>query len=177
MFLPKSKYKGPFTASDGDKKVLVLETKEVYKGQYFITYKDQLFEGRFPKEAGRELIFAKVLEEQEKTKRESNIPSASSPVPTEKDYENKFFNRYFAKDKRSGKIIEVDLKEYKKLSKMNSFTGTELKWWIEGPVEDTFFNGYLYVGAINRNKKTVEQAEKDMRGLKSFLFDLKEFVI
>jgi len=177
MYLPKSKYKGPFTASDGDKKVLVLDTKEVYKGQYFITYKDELYEGRFPKEAGRRLIFEKVLLQQQEDEKKSSMPKAAVIKPTEKDYENKKFKRFFSRDKRSGKILEVDLKEYKNIKKYPSFTGVELDWWIEGPAEDTYYNGYLYEGAITRNTKTLDKAELTCKGIKDYLFLLDEFVI
>ena len=177
MYLPKSKYKGPFTASSGDKKVLVEETKEVYKGQYFITYKDELYEGRFPKEAGRKLIFEKTLLEKEEAAKQTKAPKAELIVPTEKDYENKKFKRYFSRDKRSGKIIEVGLKEFKNIKNYPSYTGVELEWWIEGPAQDTEYNGYLYEGAISRNKKAVAKANKTCLGIKDYLFTLDEFVL
>lgn len=177
MFLPKSKYKGPFTASDGEKKILVEATKEVFKGQYFITYKNELFEGRFPKEAGRKLIYATELEKKEK---ESNVLPTPKPAlikPTEKDYENKRFTRYFVQDKRTEKILEVNLATFKESIKLPSYKTLSLEWWIEGPVEDTYFNGYLYIGAKSRNLKTVETAEKSLKGIKNYLFQLDEFVI
>ena len=177
MYLPKSKYKGPFSASGGDKKVLVLETEEVYRGKYFVTYKGKLFEGRFPKEAGRELIFEKTLLKKRAEENVTPTPTSSLIVPTEKDYQNKQFKRYFSRDKRTGKIIEVDLKEYKNIKNYPSFTGLEISWWIEGPALDTKYNGYLYEGAISRNKKALTKAEKTFPGISSYLFSLDEFVL
>lgn len=177
MYLPKSKYKGPFTAADGAKKVLILDTKEVYKGKYFVTYKDELYEGRFPKEAGRQLIFESELLKREKDSKKELKPKPSLVVPTEKDYENKKFKRYFSKDRRSGKIIEINLKEFKNLKKYPSYIGLELDWWIQGPVEDTLYNNYLYKGAATRNRETVNKYKKSFRGLDEYLFALDEFVV
>lgn len=177
MYLPKSKYKGPFTASDGDRKVLVLDTKEVFKGQYFITYKDELYEGRFPKEAGRKLIYATEVAKKEENSNTYDTIKAVTIQPTEKDYENKLFKRYFLKDKRTSKIIEVDLKGYKDGVKIPSYYSLELDWWIEGPSKDTYYNGYLYEGAISRNTKAVMRAEKSFSGIKDYLFQLDEFVV
>ena len=177
MYLPKSKYKGPFTAADGAKKVLVLDTKEVYKGKYFVTYKDELFEGRFPKEAGRKLIFQDTLLKKEEEKNTPLKPIPSLVIPVEADYENKKFKRYFSRDRRSGKIVELSLKEFKKVKKYPSYRCIELEWWIEGPVEDTSYNGYIYKGAETRNLETLNLHTKDFFGIKDYLYTLDEFVV
>jgi len=177
MYLPKSKYKGPFTAADGAKKVLVLDTKEVYSGKYFVTYKDELFEGRFPKEAGRKLIFQETLLKKAEEKNAPLKPIPSLVVPKETDYENKKFKRYFSKDRRSGKIVELDLKEYNKVKKYPSYRCLELDWWIEGPVKDTTYNGYVYKGAETRNLETLNLHTKDFFGIKDYLYALDEFVV
>ena len=177
MYLPKSKYKGPFTAADGAKKVLVLDTKEIYKGKYFVTYKDELYEGRFPKEAGRQLIFESVLLKKEKESSRELKPQPSLVIPTEKDYESKKFKRYFSRDKRSGKIIELNRKEFNNLKKYPSYMGLELEGWIEGPVKDTLYNNYLYKGAATRNRETINKHKKAFKGIEEYLFALDEFVV
>ena len=177
MYLPKSKYKGPFTAADGAKKVLVLDSKEIYSGKYFVTYKDELYEGRFPKEAGRQLIFESVLLENEKQRSKELKPQPSLVIPTEKDYEGKKFKRYFSRDKRSGKIIELNRKEFNNLKKYPSYIGMELEWWLEGPVKDTFYNNYLYKGAATRNRETLNKHKKTFKGIEEYLFALDEFVV
>jgi hypothetical protein len=53
----------------------------------------------------------------------------------------------------------------------------EITWWIEGPALDTKYNGYLYEGAISRNKKALAKAEKTFPGISSYLFSLDEFVL
>ena len=65
MFLPKSKYKGPFTATGGDEELLVKSTLKPYRGEYIITYKNQYFNGATPQEAKYELILKKVHLEKE----------------------------------------------------------------------------------------------------------------
>lgn len=177
MYLPKSKYKGPFTAADGVKKVLVLDTKEPYKGKYFVTYKDELYEGRFPKEAGRQLIFQSELLKREEEKGKELKPQPSLVIPTEKDYENKKFKRFFSRDKRSGKIIEINRKEFNNLKKYPSYAGLELEWWIEGPVNDKLYHNYLYKGASTRNKETLDKHKRTFKGIEEYLFALDEFVV
>lgn len=177
MYLPKSKYKGPFTATGGENRILVEETKEEFKGQYFVTYKGEMFEGKFPKEAGRKLIFAKELEEKEAATKESKSPKIAYIKPTENDYEAKKFKRYFCKDKRSGKIIEVNQADYNNIKNFPSFIGCQIEWWLEGPAQDTSYNGYIYKGAVHRNGLAVDKAEKEVQGIKNFILDLAEFVV
>lgn len=177
MYLPKSKYKGPFIATGGDKEILYKDTLKPFRGSYFITYKDQLFEGESPKSAKKELIFKADYDKQLENQNKITPVKSKLVTPTENDYKNKKFTRYFCKDRRSGLISELDKVEYNRVSKLPAHFTTAIEWWLEGPAEDTKFRGYLYVGAINKNKKAVEEGEKVLRGLKNYIKDLSEFVI
>jgi|TARA_B110000977_G_C11089274_1_gene496070 hypothetical protein len=177
MYLPKSKYKGPFTASGGEEGVLYKDTKEPFNGKYIITFRKQLFEGNSPLLAGRELIFEKdhLLELQNINPEKR--PTSKNITPTEKDYSVRYYKRYFAKDNRSEKIIEIDSKEFNKVSSYPSFSAISLDWWIEGPSEDTSYDGIVYKGAKYRNNKAVSKAQESMEGIQDYLFLLDEFVV
>ena len=56
MYLPKSKYKGPFTATSGDKELLYKDTLKPFRGSYIVTYKNKYYEGKTPQEACEEAI-------------------------------------------------------------------------------------------------------------------------
>lgn len=176
MFLPKSKYKGPFTAAGGDKELLVKSTLKPFRGKYIVTYKNQYFEGETPQEAKRELILRTVFEEQEANKNKLEKPKAKVITPTEKDYKNKKFKRYFIKDTRSGRIIETDKSEYNKAKTLPAHSSLILEWYIKAPAKDTKYRGYIYYGAETRNRNALSEAEKQMRGLSSYLTDLAQFV-
>lgn len=177
MFLPKSKYKGPFTATSGDKELLYKDTLKPFRGSYIVTYKNKYYEGKTPQEAKKELILKSLYEEQQANKNKFKGPKAAIIEPSEKDYKNKKFTRYFTKDKRSGRILEVTKDEFNRVKKLPAHLCTSLEWWIEGPAEDTKYNGYIYFGATTRNAKAVEEAEKKIKGIKNYLKNLAEFVI
>ena len=177
MFLPKSKYKGPFSATNGENQLLIKETLKPYTGKYIVTYKNQYFEGETPQTANRELILKSAYEKEQENKNKKSLPTQKHIVPKEADYKNKKYIRYFCKDKRSGRIIEINKSDFNDSKKLPSIIITSIEWWIEGPVENTKYNGYTYFGAKNRNLNAVEEAEKTMRGIKNYLKDLSQFVV
>tara|TARA_B110000971_G_scaffold218243_1_gene256669 strand:+ start:99 stop:632 length:534 start_codon:yes stop_codon:yes gene_type:complete len=177
MYLPKSKYKGPFTASGGSEAILYKDTLKPFNGQYIITFKKQLFEGTDPVNVKKELIFESEHLNSLNTTSEEPKPIGTVVSPTKKDYIAKEFTRYFVKDNRSGKIVEVDSKEHTKAANYPSYTTTKLNWWLEGPAEDTKFDGITYHGAITRHIKAIKAADNKVSGIKDYLFLLDEFVV
>lgn len=176
MYLPKSKYTGPFKSSGGDKELLYKDTLKPFKGDYFITYKNQIFEGTTPKFAGKELMFKLEYEKKQENKNKIIPPKSVIVTPTETDYKNKKFTRYFSRDKRSGLILELNKAEFNRVKKLPAYLTASIEWWLEGPAEDTEFRGYMYLGAKSRNEKSVENGEKQLRGLKNYIKDLSQFV-
>lgn len=176
MFLPKSKYKGPFTTAGGDEELLVKSTLKPYRGEYIITYKNQYFNGATPQESKFELILKKEHLEKEAKKNKHTGPIQSYIEPKEADYKKKFFIRYFAKDLRSKKIVEITKDEFIRVSKIPAHTVVSLEWFLEGPAENTEYRGYIYYGAKSRNEKAVAKATKVIKGLDKYLKDLGEFV-
>ena len=177
MFLPKSKYKGPFTAAGGDKELLYKDSLKPFRGQYFITYKKQVFEGEAPQYAGKELIFKNDYLVRKAREGKIELPKPFIPKPTDKDYTNKKFTRYFAKDKRNGRVFEIQKSDFAPTAKLPSMQTIKLEWWIDGPAKDTKYRGYIYYGAETRNRNTLQEAEKSMRGITNLLNNLSEFVL
>jgi len=105
----------------------------------------------------------------------------SEPVqPSPQDYEKGTFPRYFCKDARTGKIIEVGIDNYKALksqSKLNRRT-LKIEWYVTGNPEDEIINGYLHPGTKAKNLDVIAQAEKVLPGIgEQILKDPSQFVV
>lgn len=99
------------------------------------------------------------------------------PKPTEDDYIQGSFRRYFLQDVRNGEIKEITSETYKSIADKGYYRRTKLEWNLLGPSEDETVNGYIYPGAIARNRDVVVQAEEVIPGITEFLSDLKQFVV
>jgi hypothetical protein len=99
------------------------------------------------------------------------------PKPTEEDYIQGSFRRYFLQDVRNGEIKEINSETYKNIADKGYYRRTKLEWNLLGPSEDEIVNGYSYPGAIARNRDVVVQAEEVIPGMTEFLADLKQFVV
>jgi len=100
-------------------------------------------------------------------------------TPSAKDYENGVFVRYFVKDGRSGVVVEVGKDQYLRERKANKLYRRTLKvqWYIKGNPEDEIINGYLYPGIKAKNQDVVDQADKELSGIKdTILKDPTQFV-
>jgi len=89
------------------------------------------------------------------------------PKPTAKDFEKGSLKRYFVKDGRSGKILELNDSEYKRMKKEKKLYKRTLRieWYITGEAEDTIINGYKYPGTKSKNQDVINQAEKILPGI------------
>lgn len=99
------------------------------------------------------------------------------PKPTEEDYIQGTFRRYFLQDVRSGEIKEINSETYKNIANKGYYRRTKLEWNLLGPSEDETVNGYIYPGAVARNRDVVSQAEEVIPGMTEFLSDLRQFVV
>ena len=99
------------------------------------------------------------------------------PKPTEEDYIQGSFRRYFLQDVRNSEIKEITSETYKSIADKGYYRRTKLEWNLLGPSEDEIVNGYSYPGAIARNRDVVSQAEETIPGMTEFLSDLKQFVV
>ena len=99
------------------------------------------------------------------------------PKPTEEDYIQGSFRRYFLQDVRNSEIKEITSETYKSIADKGYYRRTKLEWNLLGPSEDEIVNGYSYPGAVARNRDVVLQAEEAIPGITEFLSDLKQFVV
>jgi len=126
------------------------------------------------------------------------IPSVNVPfpietisIPTEKDYENGYYERYFAKkvNDKSGLIVEITKAMSNKVRShpdtVNLYDICEVRWKLVGPRYDTTHDGVspdylssfikfsgtgqmpnIVYGVHSTNKRTVKKQDKEcMRGL------------
>jgi len=99
--------------------------------------------------------------------------------PTAQDYTKGIFIRYFLKDARIDRVIEVDRKNYllEVKAKKNYRKTLKIQWFVKGPVEDQIVGEYLYPGASSRNQDVINQSEKVLPGIGNLLRDTKQFVV
>ena len=170
MYLPKSKYKGP-KFSQGD--VFVDENGEAYVGYYFETYDKKFFTGKQPSKNSKPI--SKFAENT--GSRGSEIKFTNDIIkPTEKDYEQEYFNRYFLEDKRNKNIIEVKKSKYLNFKRKGYINSTLVKWNLTTPVENLKRGSYIYFGSAAKNKESVINAEKNINKLSSIIKDYGKFV-
>jgi hypothetical protein len=90
-----------------------------------------------------------------------------------------FIRRYIIKKNNEFKFYEVDKKTYNDYqnSKIDQslYTAVELIWQITGNLEDTRDGSILIPSVQSNNTKLIQQAEKRMPGLSSYLTDLLQY--
>ena len=100
--------------------------------------------------------------------------------PTYKDYQKGLFMRYFIKDSRNGKIIEVTKKTYIAEKKEGKVYRRLLKieWYITGSKEDQLINNFLHPGLKSKNQDVITQSEKVLVGIGAqILKDPGQFIL
>lgn len=169
MYLPKSKYKEA-KYSRGEE--FYLPNKKSYIGWYFETYKKEFFTGKTPG-TGNLLLTRKDAESVNKDTL-NFIPETIQPDST--DMEKGKFKRFYVKDTRNKRIIEVGKEKYYKFTAKSYIQGVELDWITKGPKDDLMKDQYKYQGAESKNKQTVQTYNNMMEGLKEYIKDYGEFV-
>lgn len=93
------------------------------------------------------------------------------PGPTDKDYENGHFTRYFLRRTGTSRIYELSRNGWRAYDGSSKFIRFSLKWKISGPRNDVFNDaGYpVETGVEDTNLRIIEQT--DQRGIASKLND------
>ena len=116
----------------------------------------------------------------------SGDPLPIFPTLTGKDYQRGQIIRYFAKKRNINppKIIEITIDAFNDLraqkGKLNYalWTVTSVFWKISGPLKDSLNNnGVKTSGIVDTNKRLVDTAEQNFKGIKQYLSDLTQFAI
>lgn len=170
MYLPKSKYNSPkYTRGNEFKST----NGQNYVGWYLELFDGSFITGKLPSQ------LSKILLPVENKPSVLNIQTKLPTIiqPTQKDYNNGFFRRYFVFDSRTRKTKEVTLEIYRTLEQKGYITGLVLRWLLTSPGDDLIINGYRYQGSGTKNELEIQRGEKIIPGIRELLKDPKQFVL
>jgi hypothetical protein len=91
-------------------------------------------------------------------------------TPTEIDYKNGFYTRYFVKRYFQEIISELNKDNFETVSD-EFYIKTQLKWKLTGPLRDT----PTEKGVYDTNERLVLLAEKDMEGIRNYVTNYTEY--
>tara|TARA_R110000744_G_scaffold379669_1_gene498300 strand:- start:2534 stop:3655 length:1122 start_codon:yes stop_codon:yes gene_type:complete len=107
----------------------------------------------------------------------SNVTSVKLP-PTAKNFNEGVVERYFYKNKCTGKVKEYNRTKY--LNVLTTRTKCEevikVDWLIKGPAKDQLVNGYFLEGIESKNKKTLDVLAKKLPGTELLINGPSEYV-
>ena len=116
----------------------------------------------------------------------SGDPLPYFPIITGKDYQRGQIIRYFAKKRNiePPQIREITKDAFIDLNATSGkfnyalWTVTSVFWKISGPLRDSLNkNGVKTSGIIDTNRRLVENANKDFRGIRQYLSNLIQFAV
>lgn len=168
MYLPKSKYK-PAKYTRGNE--FALKDGSEYTGWCFETYRGEVYTGEKPSNDSQLLTSIEYSPGSSEKKFKSDLIT-----PTDLDYRNGYFTRYFVQDKRNNALIEVNYVNYKYYSKKRYTRYVEVKWLLTTPVENINKGLYIYFGSEAKNKEAIKEAEKTINGLSILIKSYSQFV-
>jgi hypothetical protein len=150
-------------------------TGQEYEGAYVETNTGKLYAGNSPTDTKEEL----VATDSDAIRDRGTTPpvfESDTVYPSPADYERGYMIRYFLKNNTSGKIIEVSSNNFTKFNNKPYYKGSELKWILDKPAKDIFNQGYVFNGAITRNKANTKQVSFIVKGLDIFITEYDQFV-
>jgi len=116
----------------------------------------------------------------------SGDPLPYFPIITGTDYQRGQIIRYFAKKRNENppQIREITKDAFSDLNSSSGqynyalWTVTSVFWKISGPLRDSLNkNGVKTSGIIDTNKRLVENANKDFKGIRQYLSNLIQFAV
>ena len=203
MYLPKFKYQGGLFTIGGE--FAVKATGENYKGFYFRTYQGELYTGAEPSLRGNNSELIPLEKEEQETgtletldvtiyddifsnphefklKTTEQVPQ-HTPVVTVGDTINGFTIRYFAQNKLTKQILEINKQVYNELESRSvryfykNYNVVRINWFLSGELEDTQNGPYKIPGVRTKNLESIKSGEKVIPGLTQYLRDPLQFVI
>lgn len=103
------------------------------------------------------------------------------PTILNTDYDDGFVYRYFAKNHLTKEILEISADTYNGISS-NSFEyvselyqSLKIQWKLVGPYHDKIEYNKVIYGVFDTNKRTVDKANLEMKGIAQKLYDLTQF--
>jgi hypothetical protein len=178
-YVPKGKYKKAKHTSGGE--FVTTLDKQPYTGYYIEIYGGEYRAGKTPEDKGADL-----------TKIVDNAVKAVTPILgvlaglaaglfsrklTKKETDSGVAKRYFLQNRVNSKIQEVDEPTYIAAKKeLPNRVFAEVDWIVKGPAEDKMFGQYKYEGAESKNRKTIQELEKQIPGISTYVTDYKYLV-
>ena len=81
------------------------------------------------------------------------------PIPTEKDYEKGYINRFFVQktNDKNYPIYEINQKSYTRLSLIPDYVTVSIRWRLTGPLETVYddLGNILDFGVRESNKRVI----------------------
>ena len=173
MYLPKIKIKKP----DSGKFNSILDEKgREYLGDFFETFKGEVFSGKKPSSKSKKLTPLKETESE--NIQSSNVPKFKPEFtpPTDKQLTDGTFKRYFLRDKSRKNIVEITKQRFDNYVPKLYTEVVAVDWILTPPAKDVFFNGVKFEGAETKNKKAIEEVSKTFEGLDQYIQNYSEFV-
>ena len=174
MYLPKSKQK---KGGKPEGKLIDPKTGLQFAGKFVMDFLGNFFKGDKITSKSEPLEFVPFTAAEAGTS-ETSFVSVYNP-PSEKDFAKGTYPRFFVKDARNSKIIELDKNRYDLMRREDKRYRKVLRieWYITGNPEDEMINGYLYPGTKRKNQDVINQAEKILPGIgEQILKDPAQFV-
>jgi hypothetical protein len=201
-YYPKNKV-SPSQYTRGNEYVFASSGKD-YIGYYYKAFDGKYFTGQTPSYNDFELVpksvnspgsddylfvrskanrILNILNPDLKSLPQTLLPKPSVVFPTNEDYANGFFTRYFAKRINTNPITIFEISQqtyndlFNKSPKYNFalYEVTRLPWQITGQLETTTENGIITRGVRQVNMETVQQANLVFIGIDQYLTDYTEF--
>ncbi len=102
-------------------------------------------------------------------------PSYFKPSPSKLDYTKGYLYRYYVQKINDSTIIEVNKDLYNNIS-VKYYNKIFIKWILSGPKNNQYNNNILErKGVQEQNIQTLNDGEKNMKGLKTYLNNPLEF--
>jgi hypothetical protein len=170
MYLPKSKYNVKHTKG-GE---IFNPNGSEYIGFYIETFTGEIYTG---KSFSKNTIKLTDLRLADLTDDNPLVLKNDFIRPTDQDYLNEKFNRYYIQDRRTKNIVEVNKDNYKRFDPLSYTISVIISWVLKGPVGDINKGPYIYFGAASQNKESIIEAEKTIKGLSQIVNNYGEFVV
>lgn len=175
MYIPKSKQK---KGAKPEGNLVDPATGLKFNGKFIQDFLGNFFKGDKITSNSKPLTLVPFSNVDDAEKYGSNFVS-SIVTPTAEAYLKGVFTRFFCKDSRSNKIIEMTKDRYlaEKKDKKLYRRVIKIEWYVTGNPEDEIINGYLYPGTKSKNQDVINQAEKLLPGIgEQILKDPSQFV-
>ena len=174
-FIPKSNYKKAKHTNGG--KFNIAATGQPYVGFYIEDSKGNFIAGETPEEKGPELFETVQVSSDTLNKPTGLLLEVLKRELTQNEIEQGSIKRYFTQDLHNNTIAEV-LPETYFTDKQDTLRKNtlEVEWITKGPADDRLFGKYPYQGAESKNRQTIQEANKTMPGISTYISDYRYLV-